>query len=154
MYINVCFIIFMWRRLRPNSIFFYPSGWVVKSFKLFKLWMAPRLGGIVFALTTSLIFTRLLVFPSQPVIRNSNYRTEDLGFYSGSTTIASSSYFDFVIDVLHSRGVPENTRHFQTRKVSRTYKNNVNQYQSSLIRLLICELKRALYGIKCVLRIF
>jgi hypothetical protein len=39
--------------------------------------------------------------------------------------------------VLHPRGVPENTRHFQTRKVSRTYKNNVNQYQSSLIRLLI-----------------
>lgn len=99
--------------------------------------MAPGLDGIVFALTTSLIFTRLLVFPSQSVIRNSNYRTEDLGFYSGSTTIASSSYFDFVIDVLHSRGVPENTRHFQTRKVSRTYKNNVNQYQSSLIRLLI-----------------
>ena len=99
--------------------------------------MAPGLDGIVFALTTSLIFTRLLVFPSQPVIRNSNYRTEDLGFYSGSTTIASSSYFDFVIDVLHSRGVPENTRHFQTRTVSRTYKNNVNQYQSSLIRLLI-----------------
>jgi hypothetical protein len=74
--------------------------------------MAPGLDGIVFALTTSLIFTRLLVFPSQSVIRNSNYRTEDLGFYSGSTTIARSSYFDFVIDVLHPRRVPENTRHF------------------------------------------
>ena len=65
------------------------------------------------------------------------YRTEDLGFFSGSTTIASSSYFDFVIDVLHSRGVPENTRHFQTRNVSRTYKNYVAQYQSSLIRLVL-----------------
>ena len=101
--------------------------------------MAPGLDGIVFALTTSLIFTRLLLFPSQPVIRNSNDRTEDLGCYSGSTAIASSSYFDFVIDdwcVAPERS-PEKTRHFQTRKVSRTYKNNVTQYQSSLIRLLI-----------------
>jgi len=87
---------------------------------------------------TSLIFTRPLVFPSQPVnIRNNNYRTEDLGFYSGSTCTTSSSYFDFVIDVLHPRGVPENTRHFQIRNVSRTYKNYVTQYQSSLIRLLL-----------------
>jgi hypothetical protein len=123
MYISMrCFV---------GILYIYPSPvTVLKKVKK----MAPGLDGIVFALTTSLIFTRLLVFPSQPVIRNSNYRTEDLGLYSGSTTIASSSYFDFVIDVLHSRGVPENTRHFQTRKVSRTYKNNVTQYQSSLIR--------------------
>ena len=99
--------------------------------------MAPGLEDIVFALTTSLIFIRLLEFQSQPIMRNSNYRTEDLGFYSGSTTITSSSYFDFVIDVLHPRGVPKNTRLFETRKVSRTCKNYVAQYQSSLIRLLI-----------------
>jgi hypothetical protein len=39
--------------------------------------------------------------------------------------------------VLHPRGVPENTRHFQTRNVSRTYKNYATQYQSSLIRLVL-----------------
>ena len=97
--------------------------------------MATGLDGLLFTLTTTLIVARILAFPTQIDLPDNEYMVEDLGLYSG--TKPKPSCYDFSLDLLYPRIVPEKIRHYTNRRYYKYLPSQNTTTYTSIIRILL-----------------